>query len=214
MPITTRPRSSARRRSSARKYGDTVRVVKMGDCSVGVLRRHPPRQYGQGRPVAIITSEGSVASGVRRIEAITGREVHRAQMDRNGIRPLLKPCRRQAQNQPRRDHAAQGREQRSARSTTLQPEASMSHEGSSCMSGEAERMPLRRPRTSVGLKVVTISNGPVEAADLRKMGDFSSRTATRTPSPSWPATAGGQGDACWPSAARTPLPAVSRPATL
>ena len=33
------------------KYGDTVRVVEMGDCLHGVLRRHPSGQHRQGRPL-------------------------------------------------------------------------------------------------------------------------------------------------------------------
>ena len=62
------------------KYGDVVRVVKMGDRSVEFCGGTPLDNTAK---VGLfhITSEYSVASGVRRIEAITGREVL-DQMDR------------------------------------------------------------------------------------------------------------------------------------
>ena len=62
------------------KYGDTVRVVNMGNYSIelcGGTHLDNTAKVGPFR----IESEGSVASGVRRIEAITGKETL-AEMDR------------------------------------------------------------------------------------------------------------------------------------
>ena len=63
------------------KYGDTVRVVNMGNYSIelcGGTHLDNTAKVGPFR----IESEGSVASGVRRIEAITGKECLK-QMEQN-----------------------------------------------------------------------------------------------------------------------------------
>ncbi|EOY7422885.1 alanine--tRNA ligase [Clostridioides difficile] len=66
------------------KYGDKVRVVSMGDYSTelcGGTHLTNTSQVGMFK----ILSEGGVAAGVRRIEAITGKAVYEYLKERDGI---------------------------------------------------------------------------------------------------------------------------------
>ncbi len=66
------------------KYGDVVRVVKMGEFSVELCGGIHIDNIGKIGPFKII-SEASVASGVRRIEAIVGAEVLKYMNDKDKL---------------------------------------------------------------------------------------------------------------------------------
>jgi alanyl-tRNA synthetase len=75
------------------KYGDTVRVISAGDFSMelcGGTHCKSTAEIG----LCVITSEGSVASGIRRIEALTGKNaldfLKQKKSDLDGIKGLLK----------------------------------------------------------------------------------------------------------------------------
>ena len=144
------------------KYGDTVRVVEMGDYSrefCGGTHLDNTAKVG----MFVITSEGSVASGVRRIEAITGREViakyvsMSATLNKVADRLKARPVEIMSRVE-------------SNLSEIHELKQNIDKLKDQLMSGQAERM-LYGAKDIKGLKVITITNGPVNAADIRKMGD-------------------------------------------
>ena len=144
------------------KYGDTVRVVKMGDFSMefcGGTHLDNTAKVG----MFVITSEGSVASGVRRIEAITGREVIAKYIAMSGminkVADRLKARPLEIMNKVE-----------SNLSEIHELRQNIDKLKDQLISGQAERM-LYGAKDIKGLKVITITNGPVNAADIRKMGD-------------------------------------------
>ncbi len=144
------------------KYGDTVRVVRMGDFSTELCGgTHLDNTAKVG--MFVITSEGSVASGVRRIEAITGREVITKYIAMSG---MLNKVADRLKARPVEIM------------TKVESNLSEIHElrqsidklKDQLMSGQAERM-LYGAKDIKGLKIITITNGPVTAGDIRKLGD-------------------------------------------
>ena len=144
------------------KYGETVRVVNMGDFSMefcGGTHLDNTAKVG----MFAISSEGSVASGVRRIEAITGREVI-ARYAR-----MSATLNRAAERLKTRPLDLIGKiESNLVEIHELKQNIDKLKE--QLMSGQAERL-LYGAKDIKGLKVITITNGPVNAADIRRMGD-------------------------------------------
>jgi len=145
------------------KYGDTVRVVNMGGYSIelcGGTHLDNTAKVGPFR----IESEGSVASGVRRIEAITGKECL-ADMQRN--RELIYATCAQLKVKPGeledKIHA-QVDEIKNLKRTIESFKARET-------AGETERF-LYGARTVGGMHVLTATVPDADANKLRQMGDL------------------------------------------
>ena len=145
------------------KYGETVRVVEMGDFSMefcGGTHLDNTAKAGMFR----IKSEGSVASGVRRIEATVGKQtaeiinqnqqllVRMAQMFKTNVNEIETRIQQQMN---------EVKELRTALDK-FKAEASL---------GEARQF-LEGAKEIGGVKVVTASKDGLDANALRQMGDF------------------------------------------
>ena len=144
------------------KYGDTVRVVKMGDDSLefcGGTHLNNTAKVGPFR----ISSEASVASGVRRIEAFTGKLVlqQTEQMNR-----MLLSAAEELKTTPKelltRAHGVM--------SEIKELKQNIDRMKDKLFSGEVDRV-LFSAKNVKGLKVLTAVRNDVAPADLRKMGD-------------------------------------------
>ena len=145
------------------KYGQTVRVVTMGDFSMelcGGTHLDNTAKVGMFR----IKSESSVASGVRRIEATTGR----VSIDetRHGRNTLLKAAQffKTAPNTILERMEQQANEMKELRQALekFKAEASL---------GEARQV-MASAKTVGGLHIITGTRQNLDANALRAMGDF------------------------------------------
>ena len=145
------------------KYGDTVRVVNMGGYSIefcGGTHLDNTAKVGPFR----IESEGSVASGVRRIEAITGKECL-AEMERTRQR-IYDAC---AVLKTKPAELASKLESQVEEIKALK-RAVESYKAKEA-AGETERF-LFGAHEVGGLKVLTVTVPDADANKLRQMGDM------------------------------------------
>ncbi len=144
------------------KYGDTVRVVKMGEDSLefcGGTHLDNTAKVGPFR----ISSEASVASGVRRIEAYTGKRVLE---QTEQVNQMLLRTAEELKTTPKellqRAHNLMG-EMKELRQNIDRMKDRL-------FRGEIDRV-LFSAKSISGLKVLTAVQGDASAGDLRKMGD-------------------------------------------
>ena len=144
------------------KYGDTVRVVKMGDDSMefcGGTHLDNTAKVGPFR----IMSEASVASGVRRIEAYTGKNVLK-QME--AFNRVILTAAEELKTTPK-DLLARAR---NLMGEVKELKQNLEKMKDKLASGEVERI-LFSARNVKDLRVLTCVLDGVEPNDLRKMGD-------------------------------------------
>ena len=146
------------------KYGDTVRVVNMGGYSIelcGGTHLDNTAKVGSFR----ITSEASVASGVRRIEAITGKAfVADAAKTRETLGNVCAAVKVKKADELEAKLNAQLEEIKALKKEIEQFKAKEA-------SGGADDI-IKNAKTVKGLKVVALSRSGISADDLRKLGDF------------------------------------------
>ena len=144
------------------KYGDVVRVVRMGPSLefCGGTHLDNTAKVGPFR----ITSEGSVASGVRRIEAITGEAVL-AEMDRiQGVLGKLAETLKTTPSELLRKTESTVGEVRDLRQKLDTMKDKL-------LSGEVNQF-MFAAKNVAGLKVLTAVRQGVSVPDLRKLGDL------------------------------------------
>ena len=169
MDVTVSQMSMAQAKASgatalfSEKYGDVVRVVNMGGKSVELCGGTHVDNTAKIGPFRI-TGESSVASGVRRVEAITGkaylREMETVNRRMYAAAEVLhaKPA----------DLIAKAKgftaELKEARQNVERMKEKILH-------SDVDRF-LYASKNIGGIKVITTTRTDLEAVDLRKLGDF------------------------------------------
>ena len=145
------------------KYGETVRVVEMGDFSVEFCGGTHLDNTAKAGPFRI-KSESSVASGVRRMEATTGRLSLESMEKSHGVLSKAAQFFKAAPSELLERLEQQAGEMKQLRQALekFKSEASL---------GEAKQF-LAAAKTVKGLHVLTATREGLDANALRKMGDF------------------------------------------
>ena len=169
MTITTEelPIAEAKARGAVatfgEKYGQTVRVVTMGDFSMELCGGTHLDNTAKAGPFRI-KSESSVASGVRRIEATTGKDTLEEMRRSHG---MLVRAAQFFKSAP--ETLAERLEQQATEMKTLRQ--ALEKFKSEASMGEAKQI-LASAKTVGGLHIITGTRQGVDAAALRVMGDF------------------------------------------
>ena len=145
------------------KYGDTVRVVNMGGYSIELCGGTHLDNTAKVGPFRII-SECSVASGVRRIEAITGKKLLDAMDKTNEL--VLETC-AMLKAKPADLHARLQTQLDEVKELKKRIEQYKAKEAA----GEVDRF-LFGAHNVGGLKVLTVMVPSADAGKLRQMGDM------------------------------------------
>ena len=145
------------------KYGETVRVVEMGDFSMEFCGGTHLDNSAKAGPFRI-KSESSVASGVRRMEATTGRLSLESMEKSHGVLSKAAQFFKAAPSELLERLEQQAGEMKQLRQALekFKSEASL---------GEAKQF-LAAAKTVKGLHVLTATREGLDANTLRKMGDF------------------------------------------
>ena len=145
------------------KYGETIRVVEMGDFSMEFCGGTHLDNSAKAGPFRI-KSESSVASGVRRMEATTGRLSLESMEKSHGVLSKAAQFFKAAPSELLERLEQQAGEMKQLRQALekFKSEASL---------GEAKQF-LAAAKTVKGLHVLTATREGLDANALRKMGDF------------------------------------------
>ena len=145
------------------KYGDVVRVVKMGDYSMELCGGTHIDNTAKVGPFRIM-SECSVASGVRRIEAVTGKEYLRMTNEASAkLAKVTEMLKTKPNELLSRTESVMG-EVRELRQTVDKLKDKL-------LCGDVERF-LFAAKNIGGLNVITVTRTDLDSNDLRKLGDF------------------------------------------